>query len=168
MIDGPPKVVPLTVDLHEHLVQMPAPPAGFHARNPALSDLGREHRAEPMPPVSHRFMADIDAAFVQQIFDIAKGQRETDVQHHRQADNLTARFEIAKWIRFGHPVRLRNRPARLKRFCSDSASDHDHSPLPWAGMRLRTVSASRQVFSHRTFIISLQRFASAGAVSEQS
>ena len=120
MIDSPPKIVSLTVDLHEHLVQMPAPSAGFHTLDPALSDLSSEHRAEPMPPISHRFMADIDAAFVQQIFHIAKGQRETDIQHHRQADNLAARFEIAKWIRFGHPERLRNHPARLKQISSDS------------------------------------------------
>ena len=102
MIDGSPKVMLLTVDLDEHLVQMPPPSAGLHALNPSLSDLGSEHRAEPVPPVSHRFMADIDAAFVQQILDISKGQRETDVQLYRQADYLTARFEIAKWIRFGH------------------------------------------------------------------
>jgi hypothetical protein len=55
-----------------------------------------------MPPVSHGFMANIDAALVQQILDIPKGQRETNVEHHRQADNLAARFEVAKWIRFGH------------------------------------------------------------------
>ena len=47
-------------------------------------------------------MANIDAALVQQILDIPKGQRETSVEHHRQADNLAARFEVAKWIRFGH------------------------------------------------------------------
>ena len=120
MIDGPPEVMLLTVDLDEHLVKMPAPSAGFHTLDPSLSDLGRKHRAEPVPPVSHRFMADIDAAFMQQVFDISKGQRETDVQHYRQADNLTARFEVAKWVRIRHPVRLRNRPARLKLICSDS------------------------------------------------
>ncbi len=121
MIDGPPKVMSLTVDLHEHLVQMPPPPAGFHSGNPPFSDLRRKHRTEPMPPVSHSLMTDIDAAFVQQIFDIAKRQRETDVQHHRQADNLTARFEIAEWIRLGHLQTLQIRSARLKPVSSDSA-----------------------------------------------
>ena len=67
----------LAVDLHEHLIQMPAPSAGFHARNSALSDLGCQQRTEPMPPVSHSFMADIDATLMEQIFHIAKGQRET-------------------------------------------------------------------------------------------
>ena len=43
-------------------------------------------------------MTDIDAALVQQIFNIPKRKREPDVQHYRQADNLTARFKIAKWV----------------------------------------------------------------------
>jgi hypothetical protein len=89
--------------------------------NPPFSDLGREHRTEPMPPKSHSFVAHIDAAFMKQVFHIAERQRKSHVQHHSQADYLTARFEIAKWIRFGHPTRLRNRPARLKLICSDSA-----------------------------------------------
>jgi len=46
MIDDPPKVMLLTVDLDEHLIQMPASPAGHHPLNPSLSDLGRKHRAE--------------------------------------------------------------------------------------------------------------------------
>jgi len=74
-----------------------------------------------MLPVSHSFMTDIDAAFVQQIFNIAKRQRKTNVQYHRQSNTLTARFEIAKWIRFGHSARLQIRPARLKPVLSDRA-----------------------------------------------
>ena len=73
MINRPPQVLPLIVALHEHLVQMPAPPAGFHALNPSLSYLGSEHRTEPMPPVSHRFRTDIDAALVEQILHVPKG-----------------------------------------------------------------------------------------------
>jgi hypothetical protein len=49
MINGTPKIVPLAIDLHEHLVQMPPPPAGFHPLNPLFSDLGREQRAKPTP-----------------------------------------------------------------------------------------------------------------------
>ncbi|WP_235862354.1 hypothetical protein [Roseovarius litorisediminis] len=66
-------------------------------------------------------MADIDAAFVEQIFHIAKRERKPHIQHHRQADNLTARFEIAKWIRFGHLHTLQIRRARLKTVSSDNA-----------------------------------------------
>ena len=43
------------------------------------------------PPEPHRFVADIDAAFVQKIFDIPKRKRKPDVHHHRQADDLGGR-----------------------------------------------------------------------------
>jgi hypothetical protein len=49
---------------------------------------------------------------------------------------LTARFEIAKWIRFGHPARLRKRLARLKPVSFDSAvmgtleKDDPYSAMP--------------------------------------
>lgn len=60
----------LAVDIDEHLIQMPAPPAGFHSRQAALPDLGGEHRAEPMPPVPGRLVAYIDAMLMQRFPDI--------------------------------------------------------------------------------------------------
>ena len=56
--------------------------------NAPYSDLRGEHRAEPVPSKTHRFVADVDAALVQQVFDIAKGEREPDIHHHGQADDL--------------------------------------------------------------------------------
>ena len=47
-------------------------------------------------------MADIDPAFMQQIFDIPKRERKSDVQHHRKADNLWTGFEVLEGGRFGH------------------------------------------------------------------
>ncbi|EAQ23117.1 hypothetical protein ROS217_02660 [Roseovarius sp. 217] len=38
----------------------------------AFADLGSEHGAEPVPPEPDRLMADVDAALVQQILDVAK------------------------------------------------------------------------------------------------
>jgi hypothetical protein len=119
MIDGPPEIVLFAVDLHEHLVKMPTPATGFHTFDPAFTNLGSKHRPEPMPPISDGFMADIDAPFMEQIFNIAQRQREPNIKHHRQADNLTTCFEIAKWVRFCHLQTLRNRPARLKSVSSD-------------------------------------------------
>ena len=72
-----------------------------------------------MPPISDGFAANINGPFIKQIFHITKGQRKPDAQHHRQADNLTTCFEIAKWVRFCHLQMLRNRPARLKPVSSD-------------------------------------------------
>jgi hypothetical protein len=62
VIHGAPKVMLLTVDFHEHLVQMPPPWAGFQTGNSAFSER----------------------------------QRETNVQHHHQADDFAARFKIAE------------------------------------------------------------------------
>ena len=40
--------------------------------NPFSSDLGGEHQAEPVPPKSNLLVADLDAAFVQQILHISE------------------------------------------------------------------------------------------------
>ncbi len=67
-------------------------------------------------------MAHVDASLVQQIFDISKRERETDVQHHRKADDLGTGFEVLERGRFGHGQKLRNRPACLKTSSSDKTS----------------------------------------------
>ena len=87
--------------------------------NPAFPDLRGEHRTEPVPPEPHRLVTDIDAAFVQQIFDLAQRQRVADIHHHREADDLGRRVEIAE--RIFHPRRLRTGLASLKPIWSDSA-----------------------------------------------
>ena len=55
---------------------------------PVSSDLSGKHRAKPVPPKPNRFVADIDAALVQQILDISKRKWKPDIHHHRQADDL--------------------------------------------------------------------------------
>lgn len=121
MVNCPPEVVRLTIDLHKHLVQMPLPVRiRSHPTNSVSSDLSREHWAKSVPPEPNCFMAYVDATFVQKIFDVAERERKPNVHHDRQADDLRARFEVPKWIGFCHPAKLRNRPARLKLICSDS------------------------------------------------
>ncbi len=66
-------------------------------------------------------MARVDASLVQQIFDVSKLERETDIQHHRKADDLGAGFEVLERGRSGHGKKLRNHPARLKPSSSDKA-----------------------------------------------
>jgi hypothetical protein len=51
-------------------------------------------------------MADIDATFMQQILDIAKGKWKPDIHHHRQADDLRRRFEVTEWAGFFHSKTL--------------------------------------------------------------
>ena len=80
---------------------------------------------EPVPPEAHDLVADLDAALVQQVFDVPQRQRETDVEHHSQADDLVARLEVAEGAGFGHAARLGGTPARLKQNSSDSTPAGD-------------------------------------------
>ena len=65
-------------------------------------------------------MADIDATFVQKVFDVAKRKRKPNVHHHRQPDDFGRRLEILEWVAFCHSVKLDRRPARLNQVSSDS------------------------------------------------
>ena len=71
--DSAPLVTALAVDLHKHLVEMPAPvrvcPYPINALPP---DLGGAHRAEAVPPEAHGLVANIDPALGQQILDVPK------------------------------------------------------------------------------------------------
>jgi hypothetical protein len=66
-------------------------------------------------------MADINAAFVEQVLDIAQRERESDIQHHRQADDFLAGLEILEWIAFCHTGRLGRRQRRLNPVSFDNA-----------------------------------------------
>ena len=66
-------------------------------------------------------MADHNPTLLHEVLHITQRQREEDVQHHRQADDLWARLEVEERRALGQPERLRRRPARLKPVCSDKA-----------------------------------------------
>jgi hypothetical protein len=47
-------------------------------------------------------LADLDAALVQEILDISEREREPDVEHHRQSDDLGVRLAVSERGAFGH------------------------------------------------------------------
>ena len=108
VIDGPPKIVELTVDLHKNLIDMPAPAAEVSSPHPPRADIASEQWTKAVPPKPYRLMAGVDAALMQQILHIPQSQGVTHVHHHREADHLRRRIEIAKRIGFGahHPSSL--------------------------------------------------------------
>jgi hypothetical protein len=72
MIHSTPKIVRLSVDLHENFVQVPLPiRMGALLLNAFSADLGGEQRAEPIPPKPNCLVTDIDPTFVQQVFDVS-------------------------------------------------------------------------------------------------
>ena len=95
MIHSPPKVVRLTVDLHENFVQVPLPVRiCTHPIDPISANFRGEHRTKRVPPEPNRFVADVDAALVEQILDIAERQWKPDIHHHRKANDLGADCEV--------------------------------------------------------------------------
>jgi len=61
-----------TIDPDENLVQVPAPAGMRIVLDAALPDFRGKHRTEPVPPKSHRLVADIDTALEQQVLDLAQ------------------------------------------------------------------------------------------------
>tara|TARA_R110000744_G_scaffold125730_3_gene231494 strand:- start:63222 stop:63839 length:618 start_codon:yes stop_codon:yes gene_type:complete len=103
VISRTPEPVRLTFDFDECLVEMPSPVREFSTDQPPLADLCGKDRPEPISPEPHALMAQIAPPFVEQVLDVSKRQWEPDVQHHRKADHLRRRFEIAKWV-LVHPT----------------------------------------------------------------
>ena len=66
-------------------------------------------------------MAEINTAFVQQIFHTSKRKWITHIHHNRQADDFGRRLEVLEWVAFCHSQMLRNRPTLFKSISSDSA-----------------------------------------------
>ncbi len=91
--------------------------------NPFSSDLRGKQRAKPAPPETDSFVADVDAALVQQVFHISKQEWITYVHHNRQADDLRADFEVLEYVGFGHDRTLRKQPALHKPVSSDTAEE---------------------------------------------
>ena len=114
LVDSPPKLEPFAIDLHENLVEMPAPMTRLHSRNAPLFDIRCKHRTKSMPPVPDSFVTDINTAFVEQIFHVAQRKRKPDVQHHHKADGLWARLEVFEWGSFAHGRTLLPCPTRLE------------------------------------------------------
>jgi hypothetical protein len=43
-------------------------------------------------------MTDVYPALMEQVFDVAEGEREPDIHHHGQVDYFAGCFEVTKWI----------------------------------------------------------------------
>ena len=81
-------VMCLPVDVDQHLIEMPAPIRPVAPVYPSPPDLAGAHRTEPVPPVLHRFMTDVDALFVEQVLDLPREEWESNLYHHGKPDDL--------------------------------------------------------------------------------
>ena len=56
--------------------------------NPALPYLRCIQWTEAVPTEPHRLVADVDATFGQQLLDLPRRQREPNIHHHSEPDDL--------------------------------------------------------------------------------
>jgi len=89
MVDGTPQIMCLAIDFHKHLIKVPFPiRIILWVANAILTDFFSEKWAKSIPPITHRFVTNIYAAFVEQVFYITKRKWKPDIHHHGEADNL--------------------------------------------------------------------------------
>ena len=96
---------------------MPSPAARARSLHAPFADFCGKQRPEPVPPKPHRLVADDDAPFMEQVFDVSQREGEPDVHHHREADDLGAGLEVPEWRALAHDRRLRRGFRRLKPSC---------------------------------------------------
>lgn len=99
VVDDPPEMVPLAIDLHKRLIAVPSPTTGLHAFDAALADLGGERRTEAMPPEAHGLVADLDATLVQQVLDMPQRNRDPATKSVRSS-RRQAKMAIHSVVQF--------------------------------------------------------------------
>ena len=67
---------------------------------------------EPIHPEPHTFVADVDAALMEKVFDIPKREREANIHQYAELNDLRRGFEVAERV-FAHLPRLIAPPLRL-------------------------------------------------------
>jgi hypothetical protein len=78
MIDGMPQVMCFSIDLHKYLVQVPSPVGMILGRMKSfLPYFTCEQRTEPVPPITHSLMANIDAPFMKKVFKVLSDECDT-------------------------------------------------------------------------------------------
>ena len=83
VVDGAPEIMNLAADPDEDLVQMPASRRPW----PAPSDPCGIDPAELERPSTYRLVGDVDAAFREEILDIAVAQGEPEIEPDRMLDD---------------------------------------------------------------------------------
>lgn len=85
-----------------------------------MPEARRKHRTKPVPPVAHRFMADLDAKVLQQVLDPAQRYRDLNLKHQRQTDCLRAGPGVAERRALRHSFTQEQRDDRFNKSSSDN------------------------------------------------
>jgi hypothetical protein len=83
LVDGSPKIMQLTADLNEHLVEIP----GVTQSALSFLKLSRIFRPESIAPLPNGFIRDHNSTFGQKVFHIPKAQTEAMIQPYCVTDD---------------------------------------------------------------------------------
>ncbi len=100
LVDRPPQIGRLAIDLQKDFVNMPL----ISRLRTSTTEVIGILLPELVRPPPHRFIAEHDAASGHQLFDIAKAQREPEVQPNSMGDNLGG--ESVTLVGWGGNIRL--------------------------------------------------------------
>jgi hypothetical protein len=98
-VDGPPQVDHSAVHFQIDLVEMPGPVRLLAT----LSQVGRDHGSEMVHPTPNRLVGHHQSALGQQILDVAKTEREPEIEPDRLVNNL-GREAVSGVADFLHPL----------------------------------------------------------------
>jgi len=110
VVDSPPEGVVLDINLDENRIERPALMSESpHPVAPFATDIRGKHRAKPVPPEPHRFVANVVSAPTENVFNIAQRQGVFHLYYHYAPDDLGRRIEMPEWV-FGLGRRAENMP----------------------------------------------------------
>jgi hypothetical protein len=70
--------------------------------SPVFGEFLRRTLGQNGSTIPHRFMADVDAALMQQVLDVSERKGKANVQHYRQANDLRAAVKVLERVAFCH------------------------------------------------------------------
>src|SRR5512139_2372350 len=97
-VDGAPQIDQAAIDLQVDLIKMP----GAVRPGPAFAQVRRDQRSEMVHPAPDGLIGKPNAAFRQQVFDVAQAQGEAEVEPDRLMDDL-GREAVAAVATLLHP-----------------------------------------------------------------
>ncbi len=99
LVDGAVHVPPDTIDLHRRLIHEPPVTRGVTSKPGGVCEQGRK----PLHPTEQRDVVDLNAAFEEELFDVAIGQAIPQVPLHRNHDHVGREPEPGKRRRRRRP-----------------------------------------------------------------
>jgi len=84
IVNGPPEIHSFAANPADHLIEAPA----RRRRRPATLQAARNLGAELDRPAADRLVADLDPALGQHLLNVAKAERELEIQLHRMQDDV--------------------------------------------------------------------------------